>query len=377
MKKPEPVVFPMLYKHTAKEGTQEWEIWVTCRSDGAGIIHLRYGLKDGKKQESGEVINAGKNIGRSNATTPFQQAVAEAKSRWEIKKSRKGYGETVQESAAVRKVSPMLAKVYKDHTKKIDWGTAFAQPKLDGFRVLAHVCDGKVRLTSRENQPLDALVHIKKVLQQAASAHFKGDHSVIFDGEAYCHGMSLNQISSACKKKSDLSKKIQYHIYDHADTEAFEARCSFVQTFLGVCTADCLVPVETVKVRSEAELMTCQAEYLKQGYEGAMLRHSRAGYEAGKRSVSLLKVKTWVDNEFVVVDYKEGRGKFAGVPIYTCETEDGNPFEVVAPGTMEEKQELWAAREECIGKLLTVQYIYMTKTDKPVPFLPVAHAFRE
>lgn len=375
--------FPKLFKRTANQGTQEWEIWVEkLKSNGYGKMVTRYGLQGGKKQEMQEIISAGKNIGKKNATTPYEQACAEAQARWEKQKSRKGYGLTVEESAAVRSISPMLAHVYDKHAKKVDWGTAFSQPKLDGFRCMAHIGhDKKVKLLSRENQPLLALSDLRGTIEEMARGmRLIGttDQGLILDGELYCHGMSLNDVSSACKKKSDLTKRIKYHVYDAVmGTADFKTRNLFVDDFITAAGSDLLVRVETVKVRSEADLMHTQKHFMEDGYEGAMLRYGHAPYEAGKRSQKLLKVKTWVDSEFEVVDAKEGRGRSAGSAIFTCVTAAGNFFDVTAPGTMEEKRAFWKDRQKYIGKKLTVRYQYMTKTDEPVPFLPVAASFRE
>jgi ATP-dependent DNA ligase len=108
-----------------------------------------------------------------------------------------------------------------------------------------------------------------------------------------------------------------------------------------------------------------------------MLRHGRAGYEAGKRSANLLKVKTFADAEFKVVDYKLGRGKLAGAAIFNCQTEAGHHFDVLAPGTVEKKKAYGEAGGKYVGRMLTVKYMDYTKTAEPVPFHPVAIRFRE
>lgn len=373
--------FEKLFKATTGGGTQEWEIWVTQVQGDAGCINVRYGLADGKKQTKQEVITTGKNAGKKNATTGYEQACAEAQSRWTKQHDRKGYGLTVEKSAAVRGVSPMLAHPYDKHAKKVDWGNAFAQPKFDGFRCLTRITpDGDVSMSSRENQPFTALADMRDVIRFIAKGmHIKGHQGdVVLDGELYCHGMSLNDISSACKKKSDKTELLKYHVYDAMIGNAdFKTRITFVNDFLKVADHETLVKVETVIVRSEAELMVCQHRFMEQGYEGAILRHGTVGYQAGRRSPHLLKVKTFEDDEFEVVDYKMGRGEYAGVPIFTCVTLDGNPFDVTAPGNMAEKRELGKRAKEMVGKRLTVKYQYLTKTDEPVPFLPVAKRFRE
>lgn len=361
---------PTLFKKTTGGGTQEWRTWVESADNGNGIICVEYGLQGGKKQILREEIKAGKNQGRSNSTTPYEQAVAEAESRWNKQKDRKGYGLTVDESAAVRSASAMLAQSFEKKAGKVDWSTAFAQPKLDGFRLLARcTAPGKIELLSRENQPMPALVAIGREL-----AKFM-DPGTTLDGEAYCHGMPLNKISSACKKKGPLTDQIRYHVYDCMDDgSAFSARYDYVKGVASGC--ELLVAVPTVKIRSEVELMRCQSTFIDDGYEGAMLRHGRVGYEAGKRSAHLLKVKTFVDGEFEVIDFKMGRGKYENMPIFTCRTIEGHVFDVLAPGNLEEKRALGAKAQQLIGKKLTVKYQYLTKTNEPVPFLPVAKGFR-
>lgn len=373
--------FRKLYKKTSGGGTQVWQISVHEFPDKAEMV-TTYGLDGGKMQVKREAITAGKNLGKKNATTAYEQACAEAQSRWNKQKDRKGYGFTVEESAAVRAASPMLAHPYEKHAKKVDWGNAFAQPKLDGFRCLVRIGpDGRVTMTSRENQPFTALADMRDVIADVAknSRLFVPDATeVVLDGELYCHGMSLNEISSACKRKSDKTKLLKYHVYDAAMGAAdFATRNRFARDFVEAAGSDLLVPVDTVKVRTEQELMRCQAEFMEAGFEGAMLRYGAVGYQAGKRSPHLLKVKTWLDAEFKVVDAKEGRGAFAGAAVFTCVTPAGHHFEVTAPGTMAEKQAFWKNWRAYVGKKLTVRYQYMTRTEEPVPFLPVAHAFRE
>jgi DNA ligase-1 len=361
---------PVLKKQS-KNGVIDWEIWVELTNDGYGCMVTKFGLHGGKKQTLREVIKKGKNEGHKNETTPYQQAVLEATSRWNKQKDRKGYGLTAEESAGIRSASPMLAQVYEKQAGKVQWETAYAQPKLDGYRCLARKVGKKITLTSRENQPMPALVHIADILKDIL------EDGVTVDGEMYNHGLSLNQIGSACKKKSSLSEQIQYHIYDMVSADDFAARHSDIHCLFNHVRDPRIHTVETVKVRTEADLMVCQKEFIAEGYEGAMLRHSRAGYEAGKRSANLLKVKTFKDADFKIIDWKLGRGKYANVPIFTCVTKEGNEFDAMPSGTMEERAELADKAATLIGKKAKVKYLNFTKTEMPVPFHPVVIAVAE
>ncbi len=124
-------------------------------------------------------------------------------------------------------------------------------------------------------------------------------------------------------------------------------------------------------------LNTFQAACVADGYEGAMLRHGTGGYDAGKRSKYLLKVKNFKDAEFEVVEVREGRGTHKGMAIFLCKTDRGHKFEVTAPGGHWEKQQYWLHREECVGAALTVKFFELSTGDAPVPRFPVGLRFKE
>lgn len=360
--------FPKLFKATVGGKVQEWEIWVEPGKGGTGIINTVFGLADGKKQHLKDEVKQGKNVGKKNETTPYQQAVLEAEAEWRKQLERKGYGLTADASAEVRSASPMLAQPF-EKVKDIDWTTAFGQPKLDGFRMLALRTEDGLILKSRENKPIATMQHIHEQLMGAM------EPGQTLDGELYCHDLTFQQIASAVKKRSELSERIVYNVYDMLSEDTFKRRFEALKGI--VRGLPNVVDVQTIMVRTKDDLMVAQREFIDQGYEGAMLRHGRVGYEAGKRSKFLVKVKTFRDEEFTVVDAKEGRGTHAGMAIFLCETKEGATFEVTAPGTHDEKRAYWKNFKQYIGKLLTVKFFdYTTSEDGKVPRFPVALRFR-
>ena len=360
--------WPTLYKATVGEGVQEWDI--SAKQVGkTGVITIVYGLQGGKKQTKTEVIKEGKNVGKKNETTPFQQAVAEAQSRWNKQKDRKHYGETAEESAGKRALAPMLAQVYEKNLKKIQWDMAFAQPKLDGFRCLARREGSQISLTSREGKPITTMEHVVEVLKFVMK---DGD---TFDGELYRHGTKFETIASAIKRKQESSETIVYNVYDCVRPGGFGDRIDYVFSQLRkLGGGNAVVPVATDEVGGEAQLMELQRHYVEEGLEGAMLRYGSGEYEAGKRSYSLLKVKTFKDAEYKVVGVREGRDRTA---VFQCVTEAGHKFDVFAPGTLVEKRQYLQDGEKYIGKTLTVKYQDLTDTEAPVPRFPVAKSFRD
>ncbi|KKL16297.1 hypothetical protein LCGC14_2497020, partial [marine sediment metagenome] len=83
-----------LYQKASTGTLQEWTISTT-----KNIILTEWGQVGGAIQKTHDVIKTGKSIGRSNETTPDQQAQLEAQSRWE-KKKKKGYVDDKEKAMA-------------------------------------------------------------------------------------------------------------------------------------------------------------------------------------------------------------------------------------------------------------------------------------
>jgi len=227
-------------------------------------------------------------------------------------------------------------------------------------------------MTSREGKPITTMGHIRELLEGLLR-----EDGAALDGELWVPGTPFQTIASAIKREQELSQKIQYHVYDAPIARPFRDRTLFVQCTVEALPADAAIKfVETHPIANPEQLMAFQQSCLADGYEGAMLRYGLDNYEAGKRSASLLKVKTFHDEEFRVVGCKEGRATYEGMAIFECITATGAKFDVTAPGTLEEKRQFWADRAKYLDKLLTVKYFEFTTTESPVPRFPVAVRFR-
>ncbi len=378
-------VFPPLYKRTATGAVQEWNIRVESDGD-KGRITIIQGQQGGKKQIYCETIEKGKNLGRANATTAIEQAIAEAQSRWEKQRDRKHYGLTVEESADKREEAPMLAQKYEDHAKKVEWKRALAQPKLDGNRCIArYSSDGTMTLWTRKGVQIKTMDHIADELTGLMN---RGE---TFDGELYVHGLHVTNLRSLLTRAQEGCKQVSFRVYDMVKPLPFHTRFSELEDRLGDridAPRNGIALVQTIRVMNEKELMTFQKQCIEQGFEGAMLRWGEAGYEAGKRSHGLLKVKTFQDAEFQIVDVVDSKKPFnlcredgqvtpVKVAVFVCVTADGHQFNVTAPGTIAEKHAILHRPDDYVGKSLTVKFQCYTATDKPVPFQPVAKEVRE
>ena len=213
--------FPTLYKKTSTGAVNEWNIQVKDNGDSTATITIYQGHVDGAKQLYDETITAGKNLGRSNATTPLQQAIAEAEAKWVKQQERRQYGTDPkgEESAEKRAAAPMLAQKYQDHFKKVDWSRAFMQPKLDGNRCLAKRDEnGVISLWTRGNKEIITLPHIQEALRSVMR------NGETFDGEVYIHGTHVTNLRSFLTREQPGCERVQLRLYDIVVPLPFDER---------------------------------------------------------------------------------------------------------------------------------------------------------
>lgn len=362
---------PTLYKVTSKGAIQQWDMRISELEDGTAEYTATYGQIDGAMQVATVKVSKGKNIGRANETTPYEQAFSEAGSKWNKQKD-KGYTEDVPSSTDTSGTKkPMLAHDYGKYKHKVVF-PAFIQPKLDGVRCIAYLDGTDIVMLSRLGKQHN-LPHLKEALAPIFEAH----PDLVLDGELYIHGQTFQTIISLIKRLQDETKKIQFHVYDTIAAEGFAERFKNVLGNPLLWESGTLVPVDTKPVSSHEEVAEGHATFTSIGYEGAILRSGTCTYKEGYRSHELLKVKEWQDGEFEITNAKRGVGKCENQCIFTCKTLTGAEFDVKCMGTDEEREQQWIDREKYFGKMLTVKYFEWTTGDNPVPRFPIGIAVRE
>jgi len=192
-------------------------------TEGSKIVQVS-GLLDGAKTTNySECV--GKNIGRSNETTPEQQAILEAESKI-TERLKEGYFETLEEAQGGDVILPMLALDIKKLNGDIDWTNCYVQRKYDGQRVLAIKKNGKVKLLSRSGREIVTLQHIVEQLEELDIP------DNIYDGEAFNLevGSFQEQMKSIKKYTKGLTEKVDYNIYDIILDKPFRERFQILKT---------------------------------------------------------------------------------------------------------------------------------------------------
>lgn len=367
---------PKTLYHKGKGGAMySWTIWTK-----GSEIYTEYGQVDGKKQVAMKRAES-KNVGRSNQTSPEQQAELEAEAMYKHQLERKYSTTPVEAQDPV--FLPMLAHKFED-AKKIVY-PVHVQPKLNGVRCLASWTGYTIRLLSRGGKEYD-VPHLKRDI-----ATFLNE-SYVLDGEIYKHGVTLQEVTRLVKKYRpgpDGTDSLQLWVYDMFSMDATELPWSERSTFVdGLASklwygekaskikVSSVVPVQSVTADSEREVYVAQGKYVQEGFEGGIVRLLGGTYELGHRSRSLLKVKSFKDAEYHIVGYEHGVGKFEDCVIWICVTPDNSrEFKVVPKGTLEEKRQWLKEAAKHVGEKLTVKYFELSEDG--IPIFPVGLGIRD
>jgi hypothetical protein len=325
--------------------------------DAYGVYWTEYG-REGMTITTSErtPIYEGSNIGKTNYTTPFTQAVLRARTEYN-KKIRKGNntdkqalkmpGDTYkfEELFADRnrgkypwRVFAMTLHDYKKFPDKIHFPAAI-QVKLDGtlfitvhHPLLSEVLGRDMDGYSRGREAYEGYEYLYDELITVARK-YPGLH---FVGELWKKGYGLQDISGSSRRKTDSKLtttrvQLNYNIFDcfyiHEPETGFMARQSLLDAVFAELTD--AVHVKRIKTRvvSDAHQMKRMYQsFLKQNFEGAVIRNLQAPYEFGIdkciRSYQTMKLKPRPDAEWPVVGFTTGKGKEDGCVIWICAESD-------------------------------------------------------
>jgi ATP-dependent DNA ligase len=350
-----------IYKKTKTGATQEWTIEVVGNK-----YRTHSGQVGGIITTNEWTIVYGKNTGKLNETTDKEQTMKEAVAK-RTKKLESGYFENIKHINKTQYFEPMLASKWEDSKDKITY-PIFSQPKLDGIRCIV-TKDG---MFSRNGKPIISAPHIRESLSEVFDVY----PELILDGELYADKFAndFNKIVSLVKKTKptdmdlkESKKNIQYWIYDLPDNDIqFGDRCDRLHDLFENYNAfnkHC-VEVETYICNDEDEVIGLYEEYVEKGFEGQMLR-TNGKYE-NKRSKFLMKHKSFIDEEYTIIDVCEGEGNKTNMVGYmTFKTADGKPFKSNVKATFEESEEMFRNKKQLIGKQATIKYFNLTPDGIP------------
>lgn len=378
--------FETLYQIDKKNKTREWKIQVKNNIEYSDII-ITHGGDNCRKIESINKIIQGKNLGKKNETTHYQQACKEALSKWTKKRDIEGYRTTKNNQQnqqnqeqqienvhtlhmmPILPMMPMLANDYHKQKSKLQF-PAYIQPKLDGYRMIYN--SNTESILSRQGKSFDIVKESNVLMKE-----LKQLKEYVFDGELYVHGGIFEHLGLLRKKKSSITdsdkinlEKLEYHIYDIIEDNHYTERYNKLKEIIGENFTKIKL-IKCIQVNNETEIKNNHSQFLSEGYEGSMLRNQLGGYKCKYRSNNLLKYKDFIDSEHPITGYSietDTNGNDEHLIVWLCKNENGE-FSVRPKGSHIERKRLY---KECVenfdkykGKMLWCKYFELTERGVP------------
>jgi DNA ligase-1 len=285
----------------------------------------------------------------------------------------------------------LAATVKPDQLAKLTFPLA-VQPKIDGIRFL--VKEGVA--LSRSLKPLPNL-HFQTFIQKYQD-YFEGlDGEVVVD-----HPTAPDVFNKTSSGIMSINGEPDFSclFFDmwNSGSPFINRVCEIyrvVGEYRGAREYRCdkVFAVPTVYPTSVNDLATTYAEYLKEGYEGAIIRDIDGLYKFGRstlREGKLIKLKPWLDDEATIIGFeefmhneneatisetghqvrsthKEGMvpGNKLGAFVVKCDKFPGVEFSVGSGLSMHDRETLWSTRNSLIGKVIKFKYLSIGIKDKP------------
>lgn len=356
-------VNPTLYKKSSSGAVQQWSVF--AEDD---VVTVEFGQVDGKFQTKTTTCK-GKNIGKANETSAEDQALKEAKAKWE-KQLKKGYVENPSGESNV--LLPMKVESYfKGKMADKVVFPATISPKLNGVNGECRLqLDGSIIQYSRGGDPYplpheDAVDELKQLMEEL------GVNSLNY--EIYIHGEHLQDITGAVKAPhhhEDMWKRLTYNVFD-LPTSSGDWKKRLAKLESSELDLKHVNIVEAVEIHSQSGIILKHDEYVAAGYEGSIVRNYTGLYEYNKRSSDVLKVKYVESAEFQIHDWLIDKN---GHPVFWCKSK-GGLFKAKPKGTDTERKAIVKNINNWLHKWMTVEYETLSK--EGIPLKPVGIGLRE
>ena len=341
------------------------------------LIYNETGIVDMKitRNAATEVKNGALGLkGKKNARNTFMQALIKARSFYN-KKISAGYSlDNIKTESNL--FYAMAANKY--NTKHVKF-PCYSQPKLDGLRCLITYNNNKIYKYSRriKNWPgfedLDILV--KPLLDKIPG--------LTLDGELYAHGIPLQTIAGVARNEKK-SIDLDYYIFDLFVVEngeikklKFVERVQLMIMLKEINKSERIKFVKTECANNQKELDAYYNNYIKNKFEGQMIRNPKSYYESTKyremRTNNLLKRKKLFTGEFELVDVDQAtNGRAAGTFIGIFRVPNSAVTFKSTPKdyTMDESRKLFLTVSKNIdkyrGQMATLEYQDLSKDGVPL-----------
>jgi ATP-dependent DNA ligase len=350
-----------LYKTTKTGAIQQWSIEVS-----GDTFTCTFGQLGGKMQSQSTKC-APRNVGRSNETTPEQQAQLEAEALI-TKKQKSGY--SFDKSAPVTVNLPMKVKSYQDQLKNVKF-PCISTPKLNGVNAIYKRVDGELTIYSRGGEVYPAIPHLEQHIHEVMNEL----NSEELNGELYIHGEHLQDIQSAVKKPKELSERLTLGLFDICDfEESYKVRnmkLHHLYLNLNKVTHPILEHITFltgVECNSHEDIESHYNQCIASNLEGTVIKNLDGLYKHNVRSSDQFKYKKAQSKEFLIASYELDKN---GLPVFIMNVDD-QLFKAKPKGT----KEFWSNFNpaDYINQWATIEFETYSKAG--IPLKPIFISLR-
>jgi hypothetical protein len=383
----------------------------------AGVYWTISGLEgsSNSQQSDKKWVTKGKSPKSKAFTTPFTQAVLDAKSDYDKRikggsttdksqlrhpDDRPSIEELIQSERGVKpwRIFPMAMH---DLSAGTNWNRITypckLDPKLDGTLVII-VFHPKLPAmlveTAGESKWLTMDSYTRGRKDSERTSHilwelypilkkYPGLHLV---GELWKSGYGLQEISGSSRRQLDskISEEVitlDFNVFDcffidkTSGTEAqlYEERLAILDDLFyyldqewGTSKTRYVKKIETQEANNREEVESFYRRYLEEGMEGIVVRNFTSPYEVGVdkeiRSFQTLKLKPRMDEEYPVVNYTQGtKGKEVGAVIWICCENDKGVEERLGNTLPNEERKTFSVTPNWSYELRNRVYDYFSK----------------
>lgn len=232
------------------------------------------------------------------------------------------------------------------------------EPKMDGVRAIGVKLNGKTNLFTRNGKQIEGFNDVIIELNALDV------DNCVFDGELM--GSDYKDTMTKVFRKTE-DKTSNYHMFDIMTYEEFQEGKSWETLDVRKTTLKRVLKESNTKylkyVHEMAILdyptieqineLTKQAIAL--GYEGTMVKKVDSFYQC-KRTYDWQKAKEFFSDEFIIIGFEEGDGKYKGTLGKVIIDVDGTKVGVGSGFTDEERKDIWDNQDLYLGMQIEVQY---------------------
>ena len=291
--------------------------------------------------------------------------------------------------------APMLASTYTGETFTFP---VLVTPKIDGVRAIK--IDGKlVSRSLKQIQNIAIRTLIERILPEDG----------IFDGELSVDSDFQKTVSAVMSVNTVLPNNLKFYWFDWVQNSDFNMPYSIrvlriyehMKNNKELKKLDIIIPLIPAQVDNTEELLLFEEASIRKGYEGVVIRSYSGIYKCGRSTMRegiMIKLKRFEDFEATIIDTEElmhnlneerrdnfgriqrssakgNKIKSGTLGALVARAHNGNIFNIGTGFTSQQRQNLWASRNDLIGKLMKYRCAGKSKDDVPkcAVFLGIRH----